>query len=42
MKVLRLEKGEPAYIIIPVGSTLSVEETETEQKGYKFILITSH
>jgi hypothetical protein len=42
MKILRLEKGEPAYVIIPVGSTLSVEETGTEQKGYKFILVVSH
>jgi hypothetical protein len=42
LKILKLNKGEPAYIIIPVGSTLSVEETGTQQKGFKFILVVSH
>jgi len=41
MKVIHLEKGEAGYILIPEGSQLSIEETQTRQHGKRFILVRS-
>ena len=39
MKLLKLEKGEPAYLLIPNECTVSIDQTTTRQKGMKFILV---
>lgn len=42
MKILKLQRGEAGYILIPEGTTLTVSQTETKQNGYKFILVVNH
>lgn len=39
MKILKLDKGEAGYILIPENSVFSFEDTNTVQKGKKFILV---
>jgi hypothetical protein len=39
MKILTLSKGEPAYLRIPEDSNISMDNTVTKQKGYKFVLV---
>ena len=39
VKILKLKRGEAGYILIPEKATIVVEETNTRQKGYKFILV---
>jgi hypothetical protein len=39
LKVLNLSKGEAAYIIIPEGTNVIMEPTDTRQKGKKFVLV---
>jgi len=39
MKLLRLQKGEPAYVSIPKDSTLSIEYTKIAKGKEKLVLI---
>lgn len=41
MKILKLGKGEAAYIITNDGTTVIVEETATVQNGMRFFLVRS-
>ena len=39
MKFLKLGKGEPAYISVPEGTQLSVQETSIVKSGNKLVLV---
>uniref|UniRef100_A0A6H1ZLH5 Uncharacterized protein n=1 Tax=viral metagenome TaxID=1070528 RepID=A0A6H1ZLH5_9ZZZZ len=39
MKLLKLVKGEPAYISIPEDCLLTTEYTSIQQQGKKLVLI---
>lgn len=39
MKLLKLKKGEPAYISIPEDCLLSTQVTKTVQNGMKLVLV---
>ncbi len=39
MKCLLLSKGEAGYIVIPEGTQIVTDNTETRQKGKRLILV---